>query len=66
MSRKDYVLLAEAIKDEKFHLTHRDLTDAERAAGVSTLQNFAERLAGRLADQNYRFDTARFITACGF
>ena len=54
MTRKDYVLIAEAIKE-----AHR-LTSEKAGAGV-----VAYMLANTLQADNPRFDRARFLDACG-
>jgi len=54
MTRKDYVLIAETIKE-----AHR-LTSEKAGAGV-----VAYMLANTLQADNPRFDRARFLDACG-
>ena len=54
MTRKDYVLIAETIKE-----AHR-LTSEKAGAGV-----VAYMLANTLQADNPRFDRARFLSACG-
>ncbi len=51
MSRQDYILLASVIFEAK-------------AEGLS-IDETAERLAEKLLKDNPRFDTARFLQACG-
>ncbi len=52
MTRKDYKLIAEVIAVSWF--------------GSADLKlSFASNLADELAQDNPRFDTARFLTACG-
>lgn len=58
MSRKDYEAIAAALKDEALSLSHVD--------GASTcVPAIAARLATVFADDNPRFDRARFLAACG-
>ena len=55
MTRKDYNLIADAI---------RGAVDAHGQAASVKLA--AENLAHRLRHTNPRFETARFMAACGF
>ena len=55
MSRKDFVLLAEAIKD----LRDRDIEDD------SVVDTIAERIASAINGHCATFDKARFLKACG-
>lgn len=57
MTRKDYVLIADAIKWQM-----ENSTSAEQQQGVKFT---AGELAWRLAQENPRFDRERFLTACG-
>lgn len=54
MTRKDYVLIAEALKEARRVSQYPD--------GISTA---ARCIAGALAAANPRFDRARFLRACG-
>lgn len=58
MTRKDYVTIADAIKAETDEWTGRAQGDA--------VYFVAKRLAHRFRLDNPRFETARFMTACGF
>jgi hypothetical protein len=51
LSKKDYMLIAQAIAD----------TWCDSAAQLA----IAEKLADRLADENPSFDKLRFLAACG-
>ena len=53
MTRKDYELIA--------HIA-RDVCIEDRPA----IQRFCERMAVEFAQDNPRFDTPRFLFACGF
>ena len=57
MTRKDYLLLSEAIQatrnDERFVVHH------------GTLDTLSEHLADKLAQDSGSFDRARFLIACG-
>lgn len=57
MTRKDYVLIAAAIKSQLGFVPHeRDLT----------IEAVAKAIAAALAQDNPRFDRERFMKACGF
>ena len=60
MTRKDYVLIAKAIK------TQVELsTKFEEEASLAGAQNIAYDLAWILSTDNPRFDRHRFLEACG-
>lgn len=63
MSRKDYELIARAFFEERVEVnrTFIDPVMAERA-----MRQLAHRLAHELHAENSRFDTVKFICACGF
>lgn len=66
MSRKDYELIAQAFRDEaRQYQLHTENLD-EAAAALNVLRRMSNRLASRLLDDNSRFDTQKFVTACGF
>ena len=56
MTRKDYQLIAGALKDALGAIDH-----PQRAGAVLA----AQELAYRLRDDNPRFDRKRFLEACG-
>lgn len=58
MTKKDYELIAGEIS--KSVLNNEDSYQAEMA-----LTYLARSLSTRLAEENPRFDRARFLTACG-
>lgn len=59
MTRKDYVLIAEVIKDwQKFATSNNERVDKGHAA------NLADMLAEALKRDNSRFDAEQFIKAC--
>ena len=60
MTRKDYVMIAGIIKDANY--TASKFQDT-RGAGMLT--HIAIELSDALAKDNPRFDSARFLTACG-
>jgi hypothetical protein len=58
MTRKDYVLIAETLSDL--------MSDFNNGGDDScSLTIVAEELARALSKDNERFDTARFLLACG-
>lgn len=59
MTRKDYVLIAEAFKAEIKYWPRSHSPEAATA-----LDCIGERLANALAQDNPRFDRQRFIEAC--
>ena len=60
MTRKDYVLIAQAIK------TQIDLsTQYEEEESRAGAQNIAYDLAWKLQEENPNFDRRRFLAACG-
>ena len=68
MTRRDYELLADIMRQQIDRKLKRD--DADRKAdpnlsGLTALYMAARALANRLAENNPRFDKVRFLTACG-
>lgn len=59
MTRKDYMLIAAAIKE-----THDAMAD--RPAERGGVYNTAATIACALRKDNPRFDAARFMDACGY
>jgi hypothetical protein len=64
MTRKDFVLIAEAVKEvrEKVVLTH---PTEEHDKARELLDLVTRRIAWRLGQTNDRFDYQRFQNACG-
>lgn len=60
MTRKDYILIADAL-----HQARARQFQADRAQGFEAIAHAAEILADVLARDNPRFDQARFLVACG-
>lgn len=60
MTRKDYELIAAAIKR-----AHDTSHSAAGCDGTAIVEDLAEDLAGELEATNPRFDAARFLEACG-
>ena len=61
MTRKDYVLLARAIRDSLIQTTKWEWQDRYATQHAVTV----ERLADVLMQENPRFDRQRFVAACG-
>ncbi len=60
MTRKDFVLIAQAVRECGYLTDSVPPMSAERARGI-----IATELADVLRRTNERFDRARFLTACG-
>lgn len=58
MSRKDYELIARAMREQ--------LEGMSASLPTAFLEQFAKRLADKLARDNPRFNRERFLIACGF
>lgn len=63
MSHKDYELLATAIRETKAYIG-TNTPELYAIGGHGALENLAGRLAIMLAEDNSRFDVARFRRAC--
>lgn len=68
MSRKDYVLIAAAIKAERDDWLDASMNpDAKDArAAIYALRALAGRLGHQMSLDNPRFSNERFMAACGF
>ena len=64
MTRKDFVALAEAIKDSKDALV-ASLPESDRAQILRVYQGMANDVAKVCQRQNARFDKGCYLTACG-
>ena len=60
MTRKDYVLLASAIKPEIEFCKEHKYNDA-----LHHLEALVQKMVYKLELDNPRFDRAKFLTACG-
>lgn len=72
MTRKDYILIADAIRElladierESAPMAVCDRTRALMAGEHLGVRHVAMRLGDQLRQDNPRFDRARFIEACG-
>ncbi len=61
MTRKDYEMIAAAIRRQ---MTELDPGTNSDAVALVALDNLAADLAGELTATNPRFDQARFLRAC--
>ena len=62
MSKKDYILIAEAIKSAQTSLLYATTNAGETRRSV---EHVAQNLAFTLAIENPLFNTERFLSACG-
>jgi hypothetical protein len=61
MTRKDYLLIAEAINKSLIYVQHsKSLATAEQGVGI-----VASLVTEALADDNPNFNSERFLAACG-
>ena len=68
MTRRDYYLIANAVRSQVDRRLHRDETD--RAAdpnmcGLNAAYMIAKELANRLAENNPEFNKVKFYKSCG-
>ena len=62
MSKKDYQLIAQALKDSKPVKVNEQYNNDE----IQTWMNCTEKLTNMLAQNNPSFNRAKFLTACGY
>ena len=66
MTRKDYILIAAALKEARNHWLAEEARDIDGSAAFRAGLNAAGlELASRLARDNPRFDRERFLKAAG-
>jgi hypothetical protein len=63
MTRKDYVMIAAAIRETLLTDPKTGIAPPDREAAAT--HRVARRLADQLHSENTRFDRTRFIEACG-
>ena len=63
MTRKDYVLIASALRSSRLHLPAMD--PQCRAGAKDQWEMTVEKIADDLERDNPRFDRGIFLTACG-
>lgn len=61
MTRKDYVLIAAALREARLHALRNEAPDG----GVFWLAAAADEIAYALERDNPRFNRERFLAACG-
>lgn len=61
MTRKDYVLIADAMRHSRIFLDSTDDNGDSLTQWLSTVEKVAEYLRG----ENIRFDSSKFYGACG-
>ena len=69
MTRKDYEKIAATLKDMRVDFAHDGLGEAEYIAYMDGARHqfriICENMTTMLANDNPRFDRARFLKACG-
>ena len=66
MTRKDYELIARAVKLARPAARPADITDADMLSAHDLLDDVVLNLCELLAKDNPRFDVRRFQVACGY
>jgi len=61
MTKKDFELIAQAVREAREGLGH----DGKAGADAFTLNRVSDRLCRALSATNGRFDRDRFLRACG-
>ena len=69
MTKKDYEKIAATLKDMRVDFAHDGLGEAEYIAYMDgardQFRNIVENMTAMLANDNPRFDRAKFLRACG-
>lgn len=66
MTRRDYVFIAQAIKDARTAaLHHVPLGEGTESVFIHGINSAAYQLARNLSEDNPKFDRQRFLDACG-
>lgn len=63
MFRKDYVVIAEAIREVREEFPHRYFEDLEITKSKAIIDIITDTLANKLAKENPKFDRAKFVKA---
>lgn len=63
MTRKDFVLIAAVLKDERSRIAAKDASP-ERDAQLRAIDNVAIDMSAALKTTNPNFDRGRFLLAC--
>jgi hypothetical protein len=67
MTKKDYIKIAQVLKDEKVRIENEFDSDSLVGHGASTeVTILSGKIAYMLAQDNPRFDREQFLTACGY
>jgi hypothetical protein len=64
MTRKDYVEIARAFRDEQESYPFRDTLDRDTGLQINALFDMRDRLADIFEKDNPRFNREKFIQAC--
>ena len=63
MTRKDYVLIAKAIREVRKEFPQRYFEELEITKSKAIIDIIVATLSDRLAEENPRFDRAKFVEA---
>ena len=63
MFRKDYVVIAEAIREVREEFPHRYFEDLKITKSKAIIDIITDTLANKLAKENPKFDRAKFVKA---
>ena len=66
MTRKDYILIAAALKQSKPDKAVTKMTGKEFRARLNTWHDACMEIADSLEGDNLNFDKGKFFQACGF
>lgn len=66
MTRKDYEMIAATIREAQVRVAETVPSDAEASTQLRGVRRAAAHLATAFMIDNSRFDTVRFLKACGY
>jgi len=67
MTKKDYILLARVLNEDKSRLeTDANISANTQAAALTELSIITGKIAYTLQQDNPRFNRAKFLQACGY